>query len=81
MIVVRVFIVIFVGCFVIVGTSNLHAQADVIERRKKMMKSNSAASKEIKSALGTKGYATVASKARQIAGVASDLPRERPPEK
>ncbi len=43
------------------------AQDDVIPKRQKLMKNNSAANKAIKSAVGKKDFATVEAKAKQIA--------------
>lgn len=48
--------------------SELFAQADVIEKRQKLMKSNSAASKALKKAVEEKDYATVELKAKEVAG-------------
>ncbi len=49
-------------------SSELFAQADVIEKRQKLMKSNSAAGKAIKKAVEEKDYATVETKAKDIMG-------------
>ena len=55
--------------FVAVSISSLaFAQADAIEKRQKLMKSNSAAVKAIKGALEGKDYATVETKAKEIMG-------------
>ncbi|MDH3443823.1 MAG: cytochrome c [Deltaproteobacteria bacterium] len=43
------------------------AQDDLIPKRQKLMKSNSAANKAIKSAVGKKDYAAVEAKAKEIA--------------
>jgi cytochrome c556 len=53
--------------------SQLFAQADVIEQRQKLMKSQSAASKAIKSAGEAKDYATVETKAKDLAGSAGKV--------
>ena len=48
--------------------AELFAQADVIEKRQKLMKSNSAAAKAIKKGVEEKDYATVELKAKDIMG-------------
>jgi cytochrome c556 len=53
----------FLSLFV---TSQLFAQQDVIEKRQKLMKSNNAASKELKAAVAKGDYATVQAKAKTI---------------
>jgi cytochrome c556 len=50
------------------------AQADAIEKRQKLMKSQSAAAKEIKAAVESKNYATVEAKAKDIMGTADQIP-------
>ena len=47
-------------------SSTLFAQSDVIEKRQKLMKSNSAANKALKAAVAEKNYATVETKAKEI---------------
>jgi cytochrome c556 len=49
------------------------AQADVIEKRQALMKSQSAAAKAIKGAVETKDYATVEAKAKDIMGTADKI--------
>jgi cytochrome c556 len=49
-------------------TSELFAQADVIEKRQKLMKGQSAAAKEIKGAAEAKDYATIEAKAKDLMG-------------
>lgn len=49
-------------------SSQLFAQADVIEKRQKLMKGNSAAAKAIKKGVEEKDYATVETKAKEIMG-------------
>ena len=49
-------------------SSQLFAQADVIEKRQKLMKSNSAAAKAIKKGVEEKDYATIETKAKDIMG-------------
>ena len=50
------------------------AQADVIEKRQKAMKANSADAKAIKAAVEAKDYATVEAKAKDIMGTADKIP-------
>ena len=54
-------------------SSNLFAQADVIEQRQKLMKGQSAASKAIKGAVEAKDYATVEAKAKDLMGSADKI--------
>jgi cytochrome c556 len=49
------------------------AQADVIEKRQKLMKSQSAAAKAIKGAVEAKDWATVEAKAKDIMGTADRI--------
>lgn len=53
--------------------SQLFAQADVIEKRQKLMKSNNADAKAIKAAVEKKDYATVEAKAKDIVGNADKI--------
>jgi len=65
------------GLFVLLSlfiSSQLFAQADVIEKRQKFMKGNSAASKAIKGAVEAKDYATVEVKAKELMGNAGKIP-------
>ena len=48
-------------------SAQVYAQDNVIPQRQKLMKSNSAANKAIKAAVGKKDFAAVATKAKQIA--------------
>ena len=50
------------------------AQAEVLEKRQNLMKSQSAAVKEIKAAVESKNYATVEAKAKDIMGTADQIP-------
>jgi cytochrome c556 len=50
------------------------AQAEVIEKRQKVMKAQSAAVKEIKAAVESKNYATIEAKAKDIMGTADQIP-------
>jgi cytochrome c556 len=54
-------------------SSELFAQQDVIEKRQKLMKSNSAAAKAIKGAVETKDYAMIETKAKDIMGNADKI--------
>jgi cytochrome c556 len=55
-------------------SSQVLAQDDVIEKRQKAMKGNSAAVKAIKGAVETKDYATIETKAKDIMGTADKIP-------
>jgi len=63
------------GLFAMILSSDVLAQADIIEKRQKAMKGNSAANKAIKSAIGSKDYATVEAKAKDIMGTADQIPK------
>ena len=63
------------GFFILAISTQAFAQADVIEKRQKAMKSNSAANKAIKGAIGSKDYATVEAKAKDIMGTADQIPK------
>src|SRR5437667_10863873 len=54
--------------------AELFAQSDVIEKRQKLMKSNSEAAKAIKAAAESKDYATIEMKAKDIMGNAEQIP-------
>jgi cytochrome c556 len=54
------------------------AQAEVNEKRQKLMKSQSAAVKEIKAAVESKNYATVEAKAKVIMGTSDQIPSAFP---
>ena len=55
-------------------SAELFAQADVIEKRQKLMKSNSENAKAIKAAAEAKEYATIETKARDIIGNSEKIP-------
>ncbi len=55
-------------------STQVFAQADVIEKRQKVMKAQSAAVKEIKAGVESKNYATVEAKAKDIMGTADQIP-------
>jgi cytochrome c556 len=56
------------------AASQLFAQEDVIEKRQKAMKGNSADAKAIKAAVESKDYATIEMKAKDIMGTAEKIP-------
>lgn len=58
-------LLVFLSLFI---SSQLFAQESWPEKRQKLMKSNSAAAKAIKTAVAEKDYATVATKAKEIMG-------------
>jgi cytochrome c556 len=53
---------------VLLAAAELFAQADVIEKRQKLMKSNGEAAKTIKAAAEARDYATIEAKAKDIIG-------------
>ena len=68
---------IIAGFFILLTasvSSQLFAQDDAIEKRQKLMKSNSAAVKAIKGAVESKDYATIETKAKDIMGNAEKIP-------
>jgi cytochrome c556 len=62
------------GFLTVLAASQLFAQADVIEKRQKAMKGNSADAKAIKAAVESKDYATIETKAKDIMGTAEKIP-------
>jgi cytochrome c556 len=58
----------------LVVSAQVFAQADVIEKRQKLMKSNSEAAKAVKAAAESKDYATIELKAKDIMGNAEKIP-------
>ena len=54
-------------------SSQLFAQAEVIEKRQSLMKGQSAAAKAIKSAVEAKDYATIETKAKDLMGSADKI--------
>jgi len=62
------------GLMTLAFSSQLFAQADVIEKRQKLMKSQSAAAKAIKAAVESKDHATIEAKAKDIMGTAEQIP-------
>jgi cytochrome c556 len=69
----KLFSVAVVGFITLLASTQVFAQADVIEQRQKLMKSNSADAKAIKAAVESKDYATIETKAREIAGNADKI--------
>jgi cytochrome c556 len=64
-----------IGLTTLLMSSQLFAQADVIEKRQKAMKEgNSADAKAIKAAVESKDYATIEMKAKDIMGTAEKIP-------
>ena len=69
----KLFIAAALGFMTLLVSSHVFAQADVIEKRQKLMKSNSADAKAIKAAVKDKDYATIETKAKDIMGHADDI--------
>jgi cytochrome c556 len=65
---------VLIGLTTLMVSSQLFAQADVIEKRQKAMKGNSADAKAIKAAVESKDYATIEMKAKDIMGTAEKIP-------
>ena len=63
----------FFGVLALAVSTQVFAQADVIQKRQDAMKGNSAAAKAIKAAVEAKDYATVEAKAKDIMGTADNL--------
>jgi len=63
----------FFGILALAVSTQVFAQADVIQKRQDAMKGNSAAAKAIKGAVETKDYATVEAKAKDIMGTADKI--------
>lgn len=64
---------VFVTVLTLAVSTQVFAQADVIQKRQDAMKANSAAAKAIKGAVETKDYATVEAKAKDIMGTADKI--------
>jgi cytochrome c556 len=64
----KFFQAVFVVLGLAVAVPQLFAQEDVIEKRQKLMKANGADAKAIKGAVEQKDYATIETKAKDIAG-------------
>ena len=63
----------FFGILALAVSTQVFAQADVIQKRQDAMKGNSAAAKAIKGAVETKDYTTVEAKAKDIGGTADKI--------
>jgi cytochrome c556 len=70
----KFFIVAVIAFMMLLVTSQVFAQADVIEKRQNAMKANSADAKAIKAAIESKDYATIETKAKDIMGTAEKIP-------
>ena len=69
--------IIITGLFILLTasvSSQVLAQEEVIEKRQKAMKGNSADVKAIKGAVESKDYATIETKAKDIMGTADKIP-------
>lgn len=62
------------GLVTVTFSTQAFAQTDVIEKRQKAMKNNSADAKAIKAAVESKDYATIETKAKDIMGTAEKIP-------
>jgi cytochrome c556 len=69
----KIFMSALFGLMTLAVSTQVFAQADVIEKRQDAMKGNSAAAKAIKAAVETKDYATVEAKAKDIMGTADKI--------
>jgi len=63
----------FLGILTLAVSTQVFAQADVLQKRQDAMKGNSAQAKAIKGAVETKDYATVEAKAKDIMGTADKI--------
>jgi cytochrome c556 len=70
----KLFLGALFGSVALLMASQVFAQADIIEKRQKAMKSNSADAKAIKAAVESKDYATIETKAKDIMGTAEKIP-------
>jgi cytochrome c556 len=70
----KLLLAVLFGFLTVLAASQLFAQADVIEKRQKAMKGNSADAKAIKAAVESKDYATIETKAKDIMGTAEKIP-------
>ena len=59
---------VVLGLIVGMAASQVFAQADIIEKRQKLMKGQSAAGKAIKGAVESKDFATIEAKAKDLMG-------------
>ncbi len=70
----KFFIAAVIAFMALLISSQVFAQADVIEKRQQAMKGNSADAKAIKAAVESKDYATIETKAKDIMGTAEKIP-------
>jgi cytochrome c556 len=70
----KFFIAVVFGFMTLLVSSHVFAQADIIEKRQALMKSNSADAKAIKAAVESKDYATIETKAKDIMANAEKIP-------
>jgi cytochrome c556 len=70
----NIFLGVLFGLVALLVSSQVFAQADVIEKRQKAMKGNSADAKAIKAAVEAKDYETIETKAKDIMGTAEKIP-------
>jgi cytochrome c556 len=70
----KFFIATVIAFMALLVSSQVFAQADVIEKRQQAMKANSADAKAIKAAVESKDYATIETKAKDIMGTAERIP-------
>ena len=66
------------GAATLALSTSAFAQSDVIEKRQKLMKTQSAGVKEIKAAVESKNYETVEAKAKDLMGTAEQIPSAFP---
>lgn len=64
----------FLALFLLSSATQIYSQEDVVEKRKKLMKSNSKAAKAINKAVKAKDFATVSANAKEIAANMTKLP-------
>jgi len=70
----KFFIATVIAFMALLVSSQVFAQAEVIEKRQDAMKGNSANAKAIKAAIESKDYATIETKAKDIMGTAEKIP-------
>jgi cytochrome c556 len=70
----KFFIAAVIAFMALLVSSQVFAQAEVIEKRQDAMKGNSANAKAIKAAIESKDYATIETKAKDIMGTAEKIP-------
>jgi len=62
------------GVLAVFLSTEVFAQADVIEKRQQLMKAQSADAKAIKAAVESKDYATIETKAKDLMGTSAKIP-------